>query len=59
MTFITGLKMKTPKDMDFILFECNYFPKPPRQMKDCLIMVYIQEHHSDSEYIIKIYKAPT
>ena len=52
----TRVRMKPPNDIIFLLVECNSFLKTPRQMKGCLIMVYIQEHHSESEYIIKYSK---
>ena len=45
--------MKPPKDINYVLFECNYSLKSPRQMKFFLIMVYIKEYHSDSKYIIR------
>ena len=45
--------MKPPKDISYVLVEFNSFLKLTRKMKRFLIMVYIQEHHSDSEDIIK------
>ena len=45
--------MKPPKDLIYVSVECNSFIKSPRQIKGCLLMIYIQEHLSDSEEIIK------
>ena len=50
---MTGASMKPPKDINVLLVECNYSLKYPRQMKGCIIMVYIQELHYDSEDKIK------
>ena len=45
--------MKPPKDFNYLLFECNSFKKPPRQLKGCILMLYIQHIFSDSEHIMK------
>ena len=50
---MTGVSMKPPKDVIYVSVECNSFIKSPRQIKGCLLMIYIQEHLSDSEEIIK------
>ena len=46
---MTGMSMKPPNDINYVLVECNYFLKPPRQIIGILIMIYIQEHLSDSK----------
>ena len=43
---LTGIRMKPPKDIKYILVQFNSFIKSPRQMKGCLVMIYIQEHIS-------------
>ena len=48
--------MKTPKDITYILVECNYLLKPPKQMKGRLLMIYMQEYHSNSEETMKYSK---
>ena len=48
-----GVRMKPPKDIMYVLVECNSFLTLPRQMKGCLIMIYIQVIISDSEEINK------
>ena len=55
---MTKVKMKPPKDINFVLVECNSFLKSPRKIKGCLIMVYIQEHNPDSEDIIRDSQVP-
>ena len=45
--------MKPPQEINFFLVECYPFLKFPRQLKVCLNIVYIQEHHSESKDIIK------
>ena len=50
---MTGVRMKPPKDIKYVLVECNSFLKLPRQMKGFLIMIYIQVIISDSEEINK------
>ena len=45
--------MKPPKDINYVSVEFNSFLKPPRQMKGCLVMIYIQEHISECEEIKK------
>ena len=50
---ITGVSMKKPKDINCVLVEWNSFLKSPRQMKVCIVMIYIQEHIPDNEEIIK------
>ena len=51
--FLTGVMNKPRKDIKFVLVERNFFLTSTSQMKVFLLMVYIQEHHSDSEDIIK------
>ena len=46
---LTGTRMKPPKDTKYVLVECNSFLKSPIQMKSCLVIIYIQEHISESE----------
>ena len=51
--FLTGVMNKPRKDIKFVLVERNFFLTSTSQMKVFILMVYIQEHHSDSEDIIK------
>ena len=53
---LTQARMKQPKDTNSISFECDYFIKTPIVIKGGIITVYIKEHHSDCEYIIKYSK---
>ena len=39
---MTGVIMKPPKVINYILVECNFNLKPPIQMKGWLIIIYIQ-----------------
>ena len=45
----TGEKMKTPKQINYVLFECNLFLKSPRKMKGSLVIIYIQVQFSECE----------
>ena len=53
---LIGMRIKLPKNIVFVLFECIYFIKEPIQMKGFLTMVYIKEYYSKSEDIIKYSK---
>ena len=33
---LKGVRIKPPKEINYVLFECNYFPKTPRKMKGCI-----------------------
>ena len=50
---LIGERMKPPKDISYVLVEYNSFLKQQRQMKGCILMIYIQEYILDSEGIIK------
>ena len=49
----TGVRMKPSKSIKYVLVECNLFLKYPRQMKGCIVIIYIQEHITGSDKIIK------
>ena len=40
---LTGVTMKSPKDMNYVLVGCNLFIEPPKKMKGFPIMIEIQE----------------
>ena len=50
---LRGAIMKPPKDIKYVLVGCNSFLKSPKEMKVCLVIIYIQLHISDSEGIKK------
>ena len=47
--FLTEVGIKPPKDINYVSIECSSCLKLPRKMEGCIIVVYVQEHHSESE----------
>ena len=48
---LTGMKLKPPKNINYVLVECNSFLKLLIPMKVSLLMIYTQEHISECEGI--------
>ena len=44
---ITGIIMKPPKEIKYVLVKCNSFIKSPKQMKGCIFIIYIQVHMTE------------
>ena len=50
---MSGVRTKPPKEIRYVSVECNSFIKSPRQIKCCLVTIYIQVHISECEEIKK------
>ena len=40
--FLTGVRIKLPKDINYVLVEFNSFLKSPIQIKGCIVIIYTQ-----------------
>ena len=49
---LTGVRMKPPKDINYISFECNYFPKSPPSLSG----INVLEYESERDWIWKLLK---